>query len=318
VAEGGVVVAAAAKRRSTSTSPAKDLWIVLTPSVDHEAWLRALVTAAEAAGRELVSTLVQPEPRPAKAPPALYVTNDALVAAGADPANVVVIMPQPETAAETTADLYDLYPPFSMYHASLLLARAAALGPSARILTAQQLSRGPANIELFPGVVVQPPVAERGTPRPAVSVAFGMYRLGRPRPGTSVSWSERLFTYDQKSFVEGAQIGDLDVTGRPRTLLYGPFIALPPGRWGAKMRFAIDDDAAGHELRFDWGPGSDFVSQAAVLAAGGVYEIEVEHAVSDVGSWQFRILLMEGAFEGRMTFQGGTVTRLQDDETPAT
>lgn len=314
MAEGGVVVATAVRKRKARSTTAKPLWIVLTPSVDHEAWLRALVKTAAAADRELVSTLVQPEPRHPEAPPVLYVTHDGLVAADADPADVVVIMPQPETAAETTADLYDLYPPFSMYHASLLLARAAALGQSARILTAQQLSRSPASIELFPGLVVQPPVAERGTPRPAVSVAFGMYRMGRPRPGTSVSWSERLFTFDQKAFVEGNPIGVLDVTGRPRTLLYGPFIALPPGRWGATMRFAIDESAAGHELRFDWGPGGDFVSQSAVPAAGGIYEIELEHTVSEVGSWQFRILLMEGAFEGQMTFQGGTVTRLPDAE----
>lgn len=304
------MVATAVKRTKAKSSTAKPLWIVLTPSVDHEAWLKALLRTAADCGRELVSLWSVPEPRATNAPPVLYVTHDAALVTQADPADVVAIMPQPETAAETTADLYDLYPPFSVFHASLLLARAVALGKDARILTAEQLSRKPARIELFPGVIVEPPEAERGTPRPAVSVALGMYRLGRPRPGTTVTWSERLFTYDKNSCVEDAPLGVLDVTGRPRTLLYGPYLALPPGRWKANVRFAIDNDAAGRELRFDWGLGGDFVSHTELPGTGGVYEVEVHHTVDEVGPWQFRVLLMEGAFDGRLTFQGGIVTMM--------
>jgi hypothetical protein len=314
VAEGGVVVAAATKRKRPRSTTAKPLWIVLTPSVDHEAWLKCLLRTASDCGRDLVSFWTTPEPRAADDPPVLYVTHDAALVTHVDPADVVVIMPQPETAAETTADLYDLYPPFSVFHASMLLARAVALSKKARILTAEQLSRKPVRVELFPGVVVEPPEAERGSPRPAVSAALGMYRLGRPRPGTTVNWSERLFTYDPKSCVDEAPLGVLDVTGRPRTLLYGPYLALPPGRWRVNVRFAIDDDAAGHEMRFDWGPGSDFISQSETPNAGGVYEVEVDHTVDEVGAWQFRILLMEGAFEGRLTFQGGIVTMLDEED----
>jgi hypothetical protein len=308
------VVAAVAKRAKAKSTTAKPLWIVLTPSVDHEAWLKALLRTAADCGRELVSFWTTPEPRAKDSPPVLYVTHDAALLAEVDPADVVVIMPQPETAAETTAELYDLYPPYSVFHASLLLARAVALGKGARILTAEQLSRKPARIELFPGVIVEPPEAERGTPRPAVSVALGMYRLGRPRPGTTVTWSERLFTYDPKSFVEGEPLGVLDVTGRPRTLFYGPYLALPPGRWNIVIRFAVDDFAAGHELRFDWGLAGDFISQTESPRTGGVYEVEMTHNVTEVGPWQFRVLLMEGAFEGRMTFLGGIVTLLPDED----
>lgn len=300
-------------RRKKATSASVDpLWIVLTPSVDHEAWLKALLKAAMSVGRELVSVMAPPGPRSRDLPPVLYVTPDASLVADADPSTVVVIMPQPETAAEATGLLYSLHLPHSMFHASMLLARATALDPKARILTASQLSRNPPSIELFPGLDVEPPVAERGPSRPAVAGALGLFRTGRPQVGTTVAWSERLFTYDGKSCIDGAPIGVLDVTGRPRTLLYGPYFTLTPGRWKTVMRFAVDDDAAGHEFRFDWGLGSDFVSQSATPAGGGIYEIELEHAVSELGPWQFRILLMEGAFEGHMTFQGGHITRLPD------
>lgn len=290
------------------------LWVVLTPSVDHEAWLKALARTAGEAGRELVNAFVPPPPRQAGEPPVLYVTHDAALVEQVDPAEIVVIMPQPETAPQMTAELCGLEPPFDVFHASMLLARATALGPEARILTAEQLVRKPARVELFPGIAVAPPMAERGSPQLAVSIALGMYRLGRPAVGTQVQWSERLFTYDERSCVRGEPHGVLDVTGRPRTLIYGPYLALPPGLWKAVMRFAVDDDAAGHELRFDWGIGADFISQSEVPSSGGIYEVEMQHHVAEVGAWQFRILLMEGAFEGRLTFQGGHVTRLPDDD----
>lgn len=299
------------RRRSTARPPVDPLWIVLTPSVDHEAWLKALSKTAANAGRDLVSVSMPPEPRPPKAKPVLYVTDDAAWVADVDPSSVVAIIPQPETAAEMTAALYDMYLPHSMFHASILLAKATNLDPRTRVLTAHQLARNPERIELFPGIVVEPPIAERGSPRPAVATALGMYRLGRPQPRTKVTWSEKLFTYDAKSCIEGAPLGVLDVTGRPRTLLYGPYLALPAGHWKATMRFGIDADAASHELRFDWGHATDFVSQNVTPDAPGIYEIEIDHAVDALGLWQFRILLMEGAFEGRLTFQGGSVERLE-------
>ncbi len=312
MAEGGVVVAAAARKDREKRPMVKPLWVVLTPSVDHEGWLKALAQTADQSGREFSQLWVKPEPRATSLPPALYVTHDAAVVEDADPADVVVIMPQPETAAEKIAELYDLYLPHSMYTASMFLSKAAALGTQTRMLTAHQLARNPKQIELFPGVIVEPPLPERGQTRPAVSTALSMYRLGRPQPGLTVSWSERLFVYEPKSCVEGAQLGMLDISGRPRTLVFGPFLALPPGRWKAIMRFAIDEPATQYPFRFDWGLATDYVEETVTPVEPGVYEIELEHAVEELGYWQFRVVLSQGAFDGKLMFQGGTVMRVEE------
>lgn len=305
------MVATAAKRKRPRSTTAKPLWIVLTPSVDHEAWLEALSRAASNSGRELVQVWIKPEPDAAREKPVLYVTHDAAVAEDANPADVVVIMPQPETAAEKIADLYDLYLPHSMYTASMFLSKAMVLGPETRTLTAHQLARNPKQIELFPGLVVEPPAQELGQARPAVSTALSMYRLGRPQPGLTVAWSERLFVYDPNSCVEDAELGMLDISGRPRTLLFGPFLVLPPGRWKALMRFAVDEAAAQYPFRFDWGLATEYIDQTITPGEAGVYEIELDHTVEELGYWQFRVVLLQGAFDGRFMFQGGSVTRME-------
>lgn len=298
--------------RETKAALVDTVWIVLTPSVDHEAWLKALSKTAASIGREMIVATTPLDVADGLGQPGLFVTCDAGLISGIDPSTVAVIMPQPETAAEMTAALYDTQPPQSLFHASLLLARAVSLDDGVRLITAEQLARNPETVELMPGVVVHPPIAERGKPQPAVAVALGLYRQGKPRPGTTVTWSEQIFAYDPRSCIEGSPLGVLDISGRPRTLLYGPYLALPAGRWKSTMRFSIDQDGATHELRFDWGLDTDFVSKSVTPGHSGIYEIEIEHTVAELGLWQFRILVMQGVFEGHMTFLGGVVTLLDD------
>lgn len=290
-------------------------WIVLTPSVDHEAWLKALSNAATSHGVTLCSVFEPPNPAATPPGPALYVTADAALAQGTDSRSVAILMPQPETAAEAVGALYAMHPPHSVFHATVLLSRAVSVNPGARLFTGEALARNPEQIEPFPGFIVRPPIPERGSPKPAVSAALALFRRGRPAVGETVDWSERLFIYDPKSCVDDAPIGLLDISGRPRTLLYGPYLALPIGRWKAVMRFGIDADGASHELRFDWGVASDFVAQAETPGRPGVYEIALTHSVTTCDDlWQFRILVLQGVFEGRMTFHGGSVTRVPDEE----
>lgn len=318
--------AAADLRAARNADRADPHWVVLTPSVDHEAWLRALAKAAADQGRALATVSDPRQTDDPKQGPSLFVTHDAALLVGVDPARVTIIMPQPETAAEATAVLLGLEQPHDAFHASLLLTRALSFPEPARLFSAAQLSRNPETIELFPGFDVRPPVAERGVPRKAVAVAFSMYRQGRPEVGTTAFWSEPLFIYDTRACIEGAPAGVLDISGRSRTLVYGPYLALPSGRWKAVVRFSIDAGGAKQPLRFDWGLAGDFVSQTVTPGAPGVYEIELEQshdpattsiATSVADLWQFRIIVMQGVFDGFMTFHGVSVTRLADPEPSA-
>lgn len=299
--------------QEVTTTTAGPRWIVLTPSVDHEAWLTALSGTAGDHGCTLEMVAAHADPDAPDLENRWFVTHDAALVDRIDPSRVTVIVPQPETAAQATGALYGIDPPHDAFHASLLLARAMSVGPAARLFSAADLARNAEQIELFKGVYMRPPVAERGSPVPVVAVALGMFRFGRPGVGSQAIWSERLFIFDTRSCIDEAPPGVLDVSGRPRTLVYGPYLALPPGRWKAVMRFSLDEEAATNELRFDWGHAGDFISQTVTAGAPGIYEIEMVHAImGPAEAWQFRILLMQGAFDGRMTFQGGSVQKLPD------
>jgi hypothetical protein len=75
------------------------------------------------------------------------------------------------------------------------------------------------------------------------------------------------------------------------------------------MRFAVDKAGAGYPFRLDWGLATDYVDEIVTPSDTGLYEIELDHTVDEIGYWQFRVVLMQGAFDGRFIFQGGTVTR---------
>lgn len=291
---------------STPGDAGRPRWIVLTPSVDDAAWRGAIAEAAARAGLRSIDASgphVDLSDRSC-----VYVTDDASVALAAQGSEIVAIMPEPETAPEAVAEKYETPAPHDVMQASLLLARAAAIAPQHPIVTATDLSRRPAMLRLFGELDVKPPPSVAEVSRhPAVAAAFSVYRHGGSSGVGETPWSERLFHYDEKAARNWAAPGHLDVTGRPRILVYGPYLALPKGRWRVRARFAADDAASRHEFRLDWGTPTDFTSLPVNLSKGGVYEGELDHVWSQSEAAELRLLLMEGAFEGRLHFLGATI-----------
>lgn len=280
-------------------------WIVLTPSSDDAAWRQAIEQAATDAGRRYrQANDGAGDPGAGE----LWVTEDAAVveAHGAKP--IVVLMPRPDTSPEAVATALDTYPPHSVWHASRLLARA--VDQDHRIIvsgaTLSRLSPGP--IELANGMKITPPRAGDVEPvRPAVRAALALFADGAPRPGVEAAWSERIFQYDPKASRNWDAAGQLDITGRPRILIYGPYLALPSGRWRTSIRFAVDQQAAKRAFRIDWGTQTAFVSAHVTPLEAGVYEVDLEHDWPEAALAEIRVVLLEGAFDGRFEFLGASV-----------
>ena len=300
MAEGGVTEEAFQAERAR--------WIVLTPSADDAAWRAAIADAARAANLRFVDARTPGEDW--GDPGNIFVTEDADVALGADPSAIVAIMPQPETAPDAVAEVHGVEPPSDIWHASLMLARAAALAEGYAIVTAADLARRPARIRLFGVLDISPPASTgEASRRVAVAAAFGLYRNGGAIGSEEASWSERLFLYDDKAARNWAAPGQLDITGRPRILVYGPYFALPPGAWKLRVRFATDHEAGRREYRLDWGTPTDFSSTPIRLHQGGVYEVEIEHIWGRSEPAELRLVLMEGVIDGRLDFLGAGVSR---------
>lgn len=283
-------------------------WIVLTPSTDDAAWRQAIADAASGANLRLVDARTPGEDW--GDPDSIIITEDAETALGADPSAIVAIMPEPETAPDAVAESQGVEPPGDIWHASLMLARASALADQHAIVTAADLARRPARLRLFGDLEIAPPASRaEASRRLAVAAAFSLYRNGGATGSDEAPWSERLFLYDERAARNWDAPGQLDITGRPRILVYGPYFALPPGTWKVRLRFATDHEAGRREYRLDWGTPTEFTSAPFRLRKGGVYEAEMEHHWTRSEPAELRVLLMEGVIDGRFDFLGATVSR---------
>jgi hypothetical protein len=287
------------------------IWLVLTPSADDAAWREAIKAGVQAAGlvlRDADKDVPASTDDPARE---VWLTCDCNVVESLGRRPTAVLIPRPETSPEAIAEKLGIFPPQSVSHASLLVARAASQDPHrTRVISAHDIAtaRGQA-IELTQDLsVVSPPPQPVDAVRPAVRAALEAFAGGGPVPGQQIVWSERIFRYDQKAARGSQQIGQLDITGRPRILVYGPYLALPPGRWRTKIRFLVDATAATKEFRLDWGSPHDFASVSVAPPHAGVFEVELEHDWHTVDFAEIRLWLMEGAFDGVLHFLGADVT----------
>lgn len=288
-------------------------WIVLTPSADDAAWRREIVRAATAVDLRIVEAGGTEALAAYDNPAAVIITDDAAVALAAGPTEIIAIMPEPESAPDAVADAHKFDAPHSVWHASTLLARAAGLADGHSVISAVELARRPRLLRLFGLLELTPPpsVAEVSR-RPAVAAAFNVFRsssAGRGAP--PVPWSERLFIYDEKAARDRTEWGVLDITGRPRMLVWGPYLALPPGLWRAVIRFGMDAEAAGHQYRVDWGTRTACTSEYVTPGRAGMYEIQLDWLFDQADASEIRLILTEGSFMGTVIFQGMTVQRIQ-------
>lgn len=288
-------------------------WLILTPSVDHRGWLEAARTAANRAGWLLIpeqeaGTLDDGHSR-------LIVTDDAKLALAAGARRIAAIVAEPESAPSAVEELHGLAVPESNWRASELLARALSLAPDHRVVTAAELAAKPREIVLFDALTLTPPLSRAEFSKdPMLTAAFKLYRDVASEQSDTIQWAEPLFSYCPKGSRDAASQGMLDITGRPRMLVHGPYLSMPTGLWRARIRFGVDQDAAKHQYRLDWGTRTATVSEYVTPANAGLYELTLDFDWTDVDVAEIRLILMEGSFTGALLFQGVTVTRIVPSE----
>ena len=123
-------------------------------------------------------------------------------------------------------------------------------------------------------------------------------------------WTPDVFHYDANAIKASAEPGELDITGRARILVYGPYLVLSPGIWRAAIRFLVNENAGSKAFRMDWGTPTEFTSAPMLPGRSGIFEMSIEHEWHLPAPAEMRILIMEGAFDGQLHFFGATVTRV--------
>lgn len=242
---------------------------------------------APAAGRTLIISQDANEPHRANAQP----KDVAVLLSGSGPLPPKIDENDEPTTRHATVK-----------KASELTRRARVLF-SERVFTANDVEASP--IEVFPGFrLLGPKAAPVSDRNRALNEAFSIY-TNKP-----TSWRSEIFDVNAKELHHNnGQVG-LDLTGRPRVLIYGPYIVIPAGRWRAIVRFGFSAPTAKHLYRADWGSQEVYTSYEFRPGREGIFQLVIEHEWDKPLTSEFRLLLLEGAFEGEMTFFGADIAKI--------
>ncbi len=104
----------------------------------------------------------------------------------------------------------------------------------------------------------------------------------------------------------------IDLTGPPRFVVFGPYMALAPGRWRAEMIFELCPEAARRRLAAQFGAEPDYATVAAPAGVSGRHAIVIDHTFASGDLAQARLWLQGAAFHGEVRFLGVTVRALPD------
>lgn len=102
----------------------------------------------------------------------------------------------------------------------------------------------------------------------------------------------------------------VDITGRARVLVYGPFINLPPGSWSANVVLGFSTEAAGMSFTVEVFAGRQLAQTRAEPADGQITEANLHFLIDNSVDQpvQIRVVSERPAFDGRLAL--GYVTMM--------
>lgn len=119
-----------------------------------------------------------------------------------------------------------------------------------------------------------------------------------------ITWERDLFYMREEPPTEHDPPASrpIDVTGRPRHFLYGPYITLPPGAWSATIALGFSAEAAELSYRVEVCAGTEAVLSAVTLQPGQqqVVEANLSFSIAVPDMVEIRILNERAAFDGRL------------------
>lgn len=134
--------------------------------------------------------------------------------------------------------------------------------------------------------------------------------LEPPLAPDEVWWDPAVFLTPECT--EGRGLSVFDVTGRPRCLLFGPYLPLASGVWRARVWLEICPDAAKRPMAIQLGAEPDYSTADLPLDQPGRLVASIEHPMDGGGLAQIRLLLRRAAFHGEVRFLGAAVSRIAD------
>lgn len=151
--------------------------------------------------------------------------------------------------------------------------------------------------------------------------SLDFYAALPPAPGATAKWPLEAFHYPLVTRDGLIDTGDpaVDLTGRARTLVYGPYTYLTPGHWEVEVTIDIAPDGGGAHLQFEWGANPNFVSVPGSITKSGIYSVKLRRSWRESCPSEMRIKTVQPHFHGRFKLLAVSVRLLSErgpDEGP--
>lgn len=148
--------------------------------------------------------------------------------------------------------------------------------------------------------------------------ALDIYETIPPAIGAEASWPLPAFVYPARRG-EHVETGEprIDLTGRSRTLLFGPYTYLSAGHWLIEAEVMIDPEDGAAHIRFEWGANPQFTTISARVAEAGVYNVRMHWSCDIPAAAELRVIATQAHFEGTFELLSVTVRRVAEDSATA-
>lgn len=284
-----------------------DLGVLLVPSIHCNAWRLALAERAAAAGWRYVDVPVGRPPEANAGERVVFVTESPQVFEGFPLDRTVVVYWTPEYTIEllramdpTIETLQQVVSRASHYFSDAdRLVRAGARGVRATDTATLHPDLGV--IEPSAGPV---PVQPFDPDHP-----LNFYWTLPTKLDAQVTWATDLFLFPSRSAPDGGS-PEISLIGKPRVLMYGPYIHMPAGRWRATCPIVADTEGRAMRIEVHWGASEIAGGYPVDIRESGRYNLAVEASVVEAKPIELRILAPRPALEGRLSVGRVSVERL--------
>jgi hypothetical protein len=132
--------------------------------------------------------------------------------------------------------------------------------------------------------------------------------IARGEPLENLEWPP--FALLRPDFPDRLTVGSIDLTGPARFIYYGPYFALPKGRWRAELTIEVAECLSDNQIAIDVVSGDVLAEFRTQLPPQGVYGCEIAfEIVKPSNPVEIRLQLVTGAIEGVLMLHGVRLRR---------
>lgn len=142
-----------------------------------------------------------------------------------------------------------------------------------------------------------------------VGLLDSLYGTGAPVIGQSWDWREALIATSDAYRPDHE--GWVNLTGRARHILSGPFMFLLPGRWRIEIEFDVDVETGVPRLAFQWGGAAlEKTVFTTLLRKSGKYQVRLDAPVTRPDAAHCMVATDAAQLQGFLRLRSATLTYL--------